>query len=94
MRYKILQTLMDKIKGDEGNKTAGFKENGDNNDNEEGCEKAGSSDSCCGLEVVEVERKPCVEISSDSECGTPRGRARYVALPKYRYADAEEAPLL
>ena len=37
------------------------------------CEKAGSSDSCCGLDVVEVERKPCVEISSDSECGTPRG---------------------
>ena len=62
--YEILQTLMDK--SDEGNKTAGFKENSDNNDNEEGCEKAGSSDSCCGLEVVEVERKPCVEISSDS----------------------------
>ena len=58
---------MDKIKGDEGKKTAEFKENSGNNDSEEGCEKAGSSDSCFGLEVVEVERKPCVEISSDSE---------------------------
>ena len=71
--YEILQTLTDKIKGDEGIKTAEFKENSDHNDSEEGCEKAGSSDSCCGLEV-KVERKPCVEISSDSECGTPRGR--------------------
>ena len=69
-----MQTVMDKIKGDEGNKTAEFQENSDNDDSEEGCEKAGSSDSCCGLEVVEVERKPGVEISSDSECGTPRGR--------------------
>ena len=73
VRYEILQTLKDKIKGDEGNKTAEFKENSDHNDSEEGSEKAGSSDSCCGLEV-KVEMKPCVEISSDSECGTPRGR--------------------
>ena len=100
-RYEILQTLTDKIKGDEGNKTAEFKENSDHNDSEEGCEKAGSSDSCCGLEF-KVERKPCVEISSDSECGTPRGRCevtvasldRYVALPRCRYADAKEATLL
>ena len=78
VRYEILQTLMDKIKGDEGNETAEFKENGDNNDSEKGCEKAGSSDSCCGLEVVEVERKLCVEISSDSESGTPRGRRELI----------------
>ena len=97
MRYKILQTLMDKIKGDEGNKTAEFKENSDN--------RRRSSDSCCGLELVEVERKPCVDISSDRQrmrntTWTLRGdlgqlgRARYVALSRDRYADAEEAPLL
>ena len=44
VKYEILHTLMDKIKGDEGNKTAGFKEHSDNNDNEEGCEKAHSKD--------------------------------------------------
>ena len=34
VRYEILQTLKDKIKGDEGNKTAEFKENSDHNDRE------------------------------------------------------------